>query len=33
VGFTVLWPQMAALALIGSALLLIASSRFRKTLA
>lgn len=33
VGFTILWPQMAALALIGSALLLIASSRFRKTLA
>ncbi len=33
VGFAVLWPQMAALALLGTALLLTASARFRKTLA
>jgi ABC-2 type transport system permease protein len=33
VGIPVLWPQMAALALLGTALLLLASSRFRKTLA
>jgi ABC-2 type transport system permease protein len=32
VGFDVLWPQMAALFVLGGALLLTASSRFRKTL-
>jgi ABC-2 type transport system permease protein len=32
VGLHVLWPQMAALAILGGALLLTASSRFRKTL-
>ncbi|MGC8723592.1 MAG: ABC transporter permease [Acidobacteriota bacterium] len=33
VGISVLWPQMAALAVLGTGLLLLASSRFRKTLA
>ena len=33
VGFDTLWPQMLALALIGSAVLGFAVSRFRKTLA
>jgi ABC-2 type transport system permease protein len=32
VGFQVLWPQMAALLVLGGALLLTASTRFRKTL-
>lgn len=31
-GFAVLWPQMVALALLGSALLSLAASRFKKTL-
>ena len=33
VGLSVLWPQMAALAVLGTGLLLLASTRFRKTLA
>jgi ABC-2 type transport system permease protein len=33
VGISVLWPQMAALAVLGTVLLLLASTRFRKTLA
>ncbi len=33
VGLSVLWPQMAALGLLGAALLALAASRFRKTLA
>jgi len=33
VGFAVLWPQMLALALQGVAMLTLASSRFRKTMA
>ncbi len=33
IGMEVLWPQMAALAVIGAAFLAIASRRFRKTLA
>ena len=33
VGMDVLWPQMAALALIGTTVLILASKRFRKTLA
>lgn len=33
VGFTILWPQMAALGLLGAALLALAVSRFRKTMA
>nr|WP_320131205.1 ABC transporter permease [uncultured Holophaga sp.] len=32
-GFTLLWPQMAALALLGIALLALAAGRFRKTAA
>lgn len=32
-GFEVLWPQMAALAVLGSGLLFLAAGRFRKTLA
>jgi ABC-2 type transport system permease protein len=33
VGLHVLWPQMAALALLGAGLLLLAAGRFRKTMA
>lgn len=33
VGFAVLWPQMVSMAVLGAVLLLIASRRFRKTLA
>jgi len=32
-GFQVLWPQMAALALLGASLLALAAGRFRKTMA
>jgi ABC-2 type transport system permease protein len=32
-GFQVLWPQMAALAALGSAMLALAASRFKKTMA
>jgi ABC-2 type transport system permease protein len=32
-GFAVLWPQMAALAVLGLALLSLAAGRFRKTMA
>ena len=33
VGFSILWPHMAALAVIGLAVLLVAVERFRKTIA
>jgi drug efflux transport system permease protein len=33
VGIAILWPQMAALAVLGTALLFLAAGRFKKTLA